>query len=636
MSEGMNANNIVVLNLAEAKRPVFREFRGGAYVRFGEDNLYPMYLQDLYDSATKHGAIVGGKATYISGNGWQIKDGKEDPNTSAFIARVNRHGESLADVTKKAATDVEIFGGVYLQIIWSRATRRIAEIYHIDYTRMRSNWDNTQFRYRESWVLSGLQTGKYQGYRPGHRDEKIYPAFNPSNPRGSQILYLKEYRPGVLTYAMPSYMQALDYIAAEIQVGRHVLGNSQTGFTASKSITFINGEPTDDEKKKITKKFSNVFTGADGKKFLLNFVNSPDQKPIVDDLGASDLTKEDFTRVDDLIQTNIFTGHKITTPALFGIATPGALGQRKELQTGFELFKNTYVNGKQQFLETAFNMLARFAGASMPISIIPTDQIGLEFSADLVSRIAPRQWTLDALGIDATKYPDQTPAILAMLKGGMPPPEVTSMRAAFSTDDDDAALALFAQMGKEKSKYTVIKSRKVKMAAETEDFMEDAQLSFADKQINKLEASILDLIHKDKHITPEVLASTLNVEVKDITTALKSLSDMGALEVSGAKGEETRTLTKPLKDLQEGVQAKTRSFSVMYSYEGPEDSKNRPFCAKMMELGRYYTRTDIESISSQLGYSVWDRRGGFYTNPNTGETTPYCRHSWMSHVVMKN
>jgi hypothetical protein len=55
-----------------------------------------------------------------------------------------------------------------------------------------------------------------------------------------------------------------------------------------------------------------------------------------------------------------------------------------------------------------------------------------------------------------------------------------------------------------------------------------------------------------------------------------------------------------------------------------------------MELGRLYSRSDIEQMSARLGYSVFDRRGGWYTNPNTDQPRPYCRHFWTSQVVMKN
>ncbi len=84
------------------------------------------------------------------------------------------------------------------------------------------------------------------------------------------------------------------------------------------------------------------------------------KKPAVEDLGASDLTKEDFNQVDKMIQQNIFAGHQITTPSLFGVLVEGSLGTRSEIRDGYEVFKNTYVNDKQQFLEAIFNKFPEF------------------------------------------------------------------------------------------------------------------------------------------------------------------------------------------------------------------------------------------------------------------------------------
>ena len=82
------------------------------------------------------------------------------------------------------------------------------------------------------------------------------------------------------------------------------------------------------------------------------------------------------------------------------------------------------------------------------------------------------------------------------------------------------------------------------------------------------------------------------------------------------------------------VKSENVEISVKYSYEWNEDipegerdtAKNpsRPFCKKLMELNRLYTRAEIENISLRLGYSVWDRKGG-----------DGCRHRWVSQVVVK-
>jgi hypothetical protein len=53
-----------------------------------------------------------------------------------------------------------------------------------------------------------------------------------------------------------------------------------------------------------------------------------------------------------------------------------------------------------------------------------------------------------------------------------------------------------------------------------------------------------------------------------------------------------------------------------------------------MTLDKVYSRSDIETMSARLGYSVWDRKGGWWTMPD-GEHSPSCRHTWVSNIVMR-
>jgi hypothetical protein len=672
MSESVEKKEpVLFLSLAAAELPVFKELRNGRRVDFGADNDYPAYLQRLFDTSTKHGSIIKKKVTYIAGNGWAVKDGAEDPAAAAFIARVNRHGETLAGVAKKCITDLEIFGGYYLQVIYSNLTGRIAELYHLDYTRMRSNADNTQFYYKEDW-------------KAGRRGiEKVYPAFNPKNPCGSQVYYAKEYRPGMQTYAMPGYTQGLNWINTDVEVGKHTYSNSRNGFTASTAITFLNGDPTDDEKRKATKAVEKTYSGDGGKKIIVNFVASADRKPIIEDLGASALTKEDFSQLDDLIQGNVFSAHEITTPALFGVATPGQLGQTTELRDGYEIFKNTYVNDKQQFVEEVVNRLAALAGIAAKLHIIPTSPLAMELSEATITGVMTKDEIREKAGLpklaaapgaQVQQDADGAPVndhiknltgkqmqhlsriVRQFSQGKINRAQAASLlKASFGMSDadidvwlsaeedeatpqqfsDEAALLLFAEYGTPRAGHRIVKSRKAKFSADSDvEVLEHAYLSFAGEAVTALQASILELISKDKLISPATLAQVLKVEVAEITSALTVLENNGAIKTTSQAGAEERTLTAPLKELQEGVKTKRIALQVRYSYEGPQDDRNRPFCAKLMELDRLYSRKDIEAISERLGYSVWDRRGGWYTVPGTNDRRPYCRHTWMSNVVI--
>jgi ribosomal protein S25 len=655
---------IQVLTFAEAKQPEYKEKKGEGYMQYGQNNDYPQYLLDLFNKSAKHNAIIRGKVNYIVGNGWA---GEQD-----MVKKVNRD-ETLNDLTKKVALDLELFGGAYIQVIWSVMGGQVAELWHCDYTKIRTNKDNTQFWYKEDWKATRNQ-----------EKAEIYNAFNPANPQGVQILYVKEYRPGMNVYSLPGYFGALNYIESDVEVSKHVLGNAQTGFSASKLITLPNGEPSPEEKRLVSKQFDNMYTGADGKKYLLAFVNDLTRKPIVDDLGASDLTKEDFSRVDELIQTNIFSGHQITSPDLFGIAMPGQLGNRQQMRDSYEIFNNTYVRYKQMQIEGVFNMLGQYAGVTEELKLQPVDPIGIDFSESVIKEVAPKEWILEKLGIDPTKYglPTETEQPMAasplsvnehikglkgrewqnmqriirdfnkgkitreqassMLKGGyaLSDDEVSTWLGAEELEFNETDFQVFFEFGEDRSSYEVYKSKT--------RFSDDKDFEmFAD--VTQLQSNILDLIVKDKRITPEVIADTLKEDIGVVKRVIDTLTEKGFIksnEVKQGKGIDSnviieRQLTAPIGEIVEAIKPQTSQILIRYSYEwkagfndGDLDT-SRPFCKYLVTANKFYSRSEIEMMSARLGYSVWDRRGGWYTKPGTNTHSPSCRHEWKSNIVKR-
>jgi len=658
-------NELVILNFQEARQPEYREKRGKGYIEFGEKNDYPNYLLALYNKSPKHNAIVKGKVNYIIGNGWKADE--PDPIAEQFIAQPNQF-ESLDDLTRKVSIDIEIFGGAYLEVIWSVTGGQLTDVLHIDYTKIRSNTDTTQFWYKKDW---------------NERKDELIPmmAFNTKVRQGKQILYIKEYRPGLDTYALPGYMGALNYIESDIEVSRHVLGNAQTGFSASKLITLPNGEPSPDEKRNIERRFTDRFSGSDGKKFILSFTTDPARKPIIEDLGASDITKENFTNVDLIIQNNLFAGHQITSPSLFGIAEPGQLGSRTQMRDAYEIFKNTYVNDKQHFLESIFNQLATLKGATSEITIIPVEPIGFELSEAALLQIAPKEWLLEKAGIDVAKYaPTATtePSInqeqaevndnlknlsgrqyqhlmrvirqfsqgkiskeiaTTMLKSGlgMTDNEVNAMLGidddpmtedfSFSALDEDTVIGLFREVGEPKADYNIIQSKAVFSSRDA-----FAEGDLIDKTLDK---QILALIDKDRKISIDDIAKAVRKSREVVQGRLSYLVESGAVTYD-PKIEE-RKLTKPLSKLVDDMDVTT--FEVKYSYEWkpivPSDERDTPahpsrtFCRKLISEDRLWSRSGIEMLSARLGYSVFDRGGGWWGD------SPSCRHEWRRNVVIK-
>jgi hypothetical protein len=654
-------NNIAVLRFAEARQPEYRERKGQGYIEFGELNDYPDYLLDLFNKSAKHNAIVKGKVNYITGNGWK-SDNPDDAAAQRFIDQPNAY-ESLAELTRKISLDVEIFGGAYLDIVWSVVGGSIASMSHIDYTKVRTSTDNTSFWY------------KPDGWRDRRGKIDTIPAFNPKQPEGRQILYIKEYRPGLDAYALPGYLGALNYIESDIEVSKHVLGNAQTGFNASKLITLPNGTPPVEEQRNLDRRFRDTFGGSDGKKFMISFVDNVNQKPLVEDLGASDLTKEDFGRVDTIIQQNIFAGHQITTPTLFGIQEPGQLGTRSQMRDAYEIFKNTYVNDKQQYLEVVFTRLLSYSGSSSELEIIPVEPIALELSEAAITQVAPREWILEKAGIDESKYittptPTETgiPAAQSsetvndnlrsmsgrqwqqmtrivrefskgkitreqasmMLRSGygLSDEEVNTMIGAEEQFDEylslDDTIAAFREYGEHRENFDIVQSSPLKFADITE----------AD------DVKILEILQRQPLTPPADIAKAIRRPLTDVEARIKKMVDMEVLATGRGGG------LRPTRPVSEIVDEPSRTrFEIRYSYEwkpevpttqrNTEEHPSRPFCVKLMDLDRYWTRREIETLSQRLGYSVFDRGGGWWGQGVGKAASPSCRHEWRSNVVIR-
>ena len=151
--------------------------------------------------------------------------------------------------------------------------------------------------------------------------------------------------------------------------------------------------------------------------------------------------------------------------------------------------------------------------------------------------------------------------------------------------------------------------------------------------ISDTDAKVLGAIKENDKLTIAEIADLTSVSVDDVNTSLKYFLKAGLLRLMRKKGNITIT-DRGLKTISEQDILATEIF-VKYRYSGPVDSRNRPFCAKVMEMDRLYTREDIDAISDRAGYNVWTQRGGWYHNPKTDVNTPYCRHFWAQQIVKK-
>jgi DNA-binding Lrp family transcriptional regulator len=654
-----NQTDIIVLKFADSKVPLFKEARNKDYILCGDDNLYPEYLTYLFNKSAKHNAILNSKAHYVFGEGY------ENGNTP-----INRIGETLNDIIRKAALDVEIYGGFRLEVIWDRA-RRVSELYHVDYTTIRKGKDGG-FYFAEEWKKFIRE------------DEiKYVPAFNPAEPVGSQIYAYDEYRPMMRHYPLPGYIGSNNYIETDIEISKFYLSSIRNGMMPSKMLQFYIGDPGEEKKKEIEARFAKKFSGAENAgKFVMVFNPAgPEKKIEISDLSGSELDKM-FVELNKTVQQEIYAGHGITSPILFGIKTEGQLGGSTELRMAYEIFQNTYAKPKANALDREVSYLMSFAAAPAQYELRPTDPIGVQFDvASIIDKI-PTEFIFEKLGIPYTpqatvastpeqmvnehiknmtgrqwqavqrierefkkgKITEAQARLLLKNSHGLSDEDINTFlgilpvqAAKFDTDDD--ILAIFDQFGDDKGDYEVIKSKRVcfsidQIEDDEEIYSQEAFRTITD--LSRTEATIISLIKKDPRIPAKDIAKAIGQTEAYVKNKIGVLTKRGwiesSTEVIGTDSVDVRTIVED-KVPPTPEKAQPAQIFIKYSYEGPQDSRNRPFCAKMMQLNRLYSRREIELISERLGYSVFDRRGGFWNKG--GEIVPHCRHKWQSNIVVR-
>ena len=638
--------DVIALKFAQAELPVFKTEKKTGYQTFGLKNDYPSYVLSLYENSTKHSAILKGKITYVAGGG--IKSDTPNDMAEKWLEKANPY-ESWNDLNQKFVSDLEIFNGFYAEVLWNQKGE-VSEVYHLDFSSVRTNEDCTQF-----WVHDWTDTRKKEL-------SDAIPAFNPENPTGKQIIFIKAYQPNRKTYPLPNYLGSLNYIEADVLVSQHLLSLAKVGFTPSKQITIPSGDVPAEKKRALQQAYEKAYTGSSGAKFLLSFVHDITRKTIIDDLGQSDLTKEDFSHIDKLIQQNIFSGHQITSQDLFGISTEGALGSRNALRDAYEIFNNTYVAGRQRIINEFVTALSSYAGiANVTFSIIPTEPIGYEFSEAIITANMTQDEIRTKLGLEplptktsssakdiidginslsplvANKVlesmsSDEIRALVGLASLNTPATPVVDTQMS-SNLTNDQILGIFAEYGEEANQYESLDSFDIPENYDTKDKV----LQFAEDKINLLQANILELMKNDELINIEAIAKALNTEEYVVSVAVKDLVKRDIINF----GTGINKILKPL-DTLEAPKPTILGTKIMYKYDwkpsiptgerNSADHPSREFCSKMMGMNKYYTRADIEKISARLGYSVFDRRGGWWTQPN-GYSSPSCRHIWQNVVI---
>jgi len=535
-------------------------------------------LIELYNNSSKHNAIVTSKINYITGNGFEKV---EDAQSKELLRSPNPFdtGELLLE---KITTDLELQGGYYLQLVFSKIGGKLLEVYHVPFEKMQPNENASKFKFIDD------------PKKP--REYTIYDAYDGKR-QGTKVLYVSTYRAGSGVLCLPEYYASLRYIQIDKEIANFNYNNIKSGFSAGTMIVLYNGEPTDEEEAAIKAQLKNNTTGSDkaGNTWVY-FAKQGDEAPQVIPLNGNDLVDK-FAQLNEQCRDEIFIGHKVVSGILFGVKTEGQLGGRNEMLEAYELFSNGYVEPKQKLIESTFNLVNRLYGGTSVIRIKKSKPIGIDYLGLFREGIiTDRRIVQKELGIKI----DQ--------------PKTQLNEQGIQREND---WVQFEEFGESAEEWEEVKEIPIFFNEDhipvSFDAVEDDILKtiVANPFIDT--ATLANILGYDAAVTAEKLGELIEKKLVDPDRGLQ-VTEQGKLSIEKSPKSE---------------------FFVKYKYDGVRDSRNRAFCARLLQLNRLYTREDINTLSQRLGYNVWMRRGGWYHNPTTDVNTPYCRHTWKQVIVKR-
>jgi DNA-binding Lrp family transcriptional regulator len=605
-----------VLNFGTQKVPTFKEARGKDWILFGDEgeykNRYPEYLLDLYRRSAKNHAIINSKKDYVVGQGWAVNAEGLDTMGLArlqeFINHPNQY-ESLNDILEKVALDYELYNGFALEIVYNQLNDKIAAIYHADFARYRSNDDGSCYYYSEDWSKHNPVVEKIE-------------AFNWKEPSGKQLLYVKGYSPDCKYYPLPTYLGSTSYIELDTEIAQFHLNSCKSGFVGGCIVSFHNGEPTLEEQEQIENQIVSKFTGTNNaNSIVLNFADSKERGVEIQQLNGNDFDKR-FDILNKTVQREIYAGHQVTDPALFGIKEDGIFTSRNQLVDSFELFQNTYINNRQQFIERVFNELASLQGLSNRLYIQDTEPISVQFSEATVTSVMTQEEIREKVGLPKLEKPLEA--------------------AKTSKDEDDLLVEHFKNCGS--TDYEAVGNGKaLNFESETSAKLhEELNRKYWFAEVNPIDTAILDILKKNPSTPFLAIAEQLQLSIERVMAGLQVLNEANAivLEIGEVLDSSQRVvnITKEGERLLEEIPPVEEEFVIRYTYEkrpGVSGASiiptTRDFCRKLVKLveeeNKSWQLDEIQDIGVSNNRNVWMRGGGFWGS------SYHCRHYWKQKLM---
>jgi len=314
-------------------------YQVAGYIPFGQDNLFPETLNQLYFTSPLHGAIVDFKVNATIGAGYQLKTDKLTPQEKLDLYTWEKKMK-LAKSVRLVAKQIVLHNRVYFMLHFDEK-HNVKRIENISPEKVRINRAKDCYFLCDDWA-SRIDVLPVTKYHPLNTDKcQLYAYELPSI--------------GQDFYSLPTYSSALNFAFLSGELSYFAKSNIQNSIFPAFAMMFPKRPQSEEEKKVLRDTIDRMKGAQNAGKGVAFFANSPDQLPKIESIPTNQNDKL-FQEASGLNTEQICFAHTID-PILMGVRTTGSLGGGADIKQAYVIFEKNVVIPLREMVEEVFTEL---------------------------------------------------------------------------------------------------------------------------------------------------------------------------------------------------------------------------------------------------------------------------------------
>ncbi len=320
------------------------------YWHWGDDNLFPQALSQMFRRSTIHRRIINDKADYIAGKGFVFD--KSLGRLAHFVSSVNGQGETMRQLLYKLAFDKSLFGNAFVEVV-TDAKSSFLSLYHHDASQCRVSKNTGHIIMHPTWV----------GFNASDSLElPIYPLFEEQEDGTMRsMIHYKDYEPTFRHYGVPPYIAGMNVSAIAYKTDMWNISRLDNSFQMSGVMLLDDAVASEAEADKVIRSAQEKFGGKPGQVlFVVKDGSETDNSRFIPLSASSD---GDWTDLHDQAMGDVVIAHSWFR-ALSGLDYSESYSAERILNE-YEIALNTIILSEQEDMMEPIKMLIeRFLGES--------------------------------------------------------------------------------------------------------------------------------------------------------------------------------------------------------------------------------------------------------------------------------